>query len=286
MLNYLKSYLELFKLKIGFMELVATLIGYLLGSQGRIDFWPLSATLVGTLLSCCGAATLNCYIERDIDPLMQRTCMRPIARGIISPASALGVGVTLVLGSVTFLALTVNLLTAFLALLTCFLYVLVYTPLKRLTWLNTLVGAIPGAIPPLGGWAAATGQLSLGAWVLFVILFIWQHPHFYAIAWIYRKDYESAGLKMLPVVDPSGESTFRQILIYSLILVPVSILPAMSGILGPIYLIGATFVSSAMLYVGFIVSDTRTEADARKLLKTSLFFLPGLLISIVLDSHL
>ena len=281
-----QSYLSLFKPRIGLMVLIATAIGYLLGGAGRVIPAQLALLLLGTLLSCAGAACLNSYLERDLDARMPRTCLRPIPSGRVSPAHALAVGTLLCLAGTALLAWGVNLLTAFLALLTCFLYVLVYTPLKRVTWLNTCVGAIPGALPPMGGWAAATGDLGLGAFALFLILYIWQHPHFYAIAWMYREDYAQGGFKMLPVVDtPDGQRTFRQILIFSIALIPVSVLPAMSGILGAPYVVGACLGSALMFYAGLVASDSRTINDARKLLRCSLVFLPTLLVSIVIDSY-
>ena len=209
------AYCELAKSRILVLILVVTAIGYFLGARGQIDSELLVVLLLGTALTCGGSAVLNQYIERDTDRLMERTRRRPLPRGSVSPASALAYGITLVLCGVVSLSVGVSMLTGFLALLTAFLYVLVYTPLKRVTWWNTFVGAIPGALPPLGGWAAATGSLELGAWVLFLILFVWQHPHFYSIAWLHREDYRRGGLQMLSVVDSDGTRTFRQILLYS-----------------------------------------------------------------------
>ncbi len=280
------KYLDLMKPRIGTMVMVSTLIGYLLASEGKIQPVVLVITLIGTFLSCAGAATLNCYLERESDARMKRTCMRPLVTGEISPANALALGILLVLSGTSLLAAQVNLLTGFLALLTAFLYVLVYTPLKRITWLNTMVGAIPGAMPPMGGWVAHTGHLDFGAWVMFSILFLWQHPHFFAIAWMYKDDYAAAGIKMLPVVDPDGRSTFRQIKIYSLLLIPVSLIPAFWGHLGSAYVIATGFAGAAMLYVGLLASESRSRDDAWKLLKTSLIFLPALLIGILIDYKL
>ena len=180
----------------------------------------------------------------------------------------------------------VNLLTGFLVLLAAFLYVLVYTPMKRLTWLNTTFGAIPGAIPPMCGWAAATGRLDPGAWVLFLILFAWQHPHFYAIAWMFKDDYRNAGFKMLPVVDPSGVSTFRQTMLFAALLLGVSVLPTIIGMTGKVYCVGALAMGLALLAVGALFTRTKSFLDARRLLKASVVYLPLLLLLIIVDAGL
>jgi protoheme IX farnesyltransferase len=202
---------------------------------------------------------------------------------LVAPAHALAGGVSLVLIGVLALVWAVNLLTGFLVLLAAFLYVLVYTPLKRLSWFNTTVGAIPGAIPPLCGWAAATGHLTGGAWVLFAILFLWQHPHFYSIAWMFKDDYRNAGLKMLPVVDPSGASTFRQTLLFSVLLIGVSLLPTALGMTGRVYLGGAVTLGLALLAVGILFYKSHTFGDARRLLKASVIYLPLLVALMIFD---
>lgn len=278
-----RAFIELSKPRIVTLIVVTAAIGYFLGRQGIDDWWHFTLTMFGTALSCAGAAALNNYLERDADVLMKRTRRRPIPRGTITSLEALYFGIALVLISTVQLAITVNLLTAFLALLTAFLYVLVYTPLKKITWLNTFVGAIPGALPPLGGWAAATGELSFGGWVLFLILFLWQHPHFYAIAWMYRDDYERGGFKMLPVVEPDGLSTFRQIIVYSALLIPISLLPTVIGMSGPIYFWGALFLGIMLLLFGAYLGLTRSVTEARRLLRASVIYLPILLILIVTD---
>jgi len=175
---------------------------------------------------------------------------------------------------VTILAWQVNLLTGFLSLLTVFLYVLVYTPLKRVTWWNTVIGAIPGALPPVGGWTAVTGHLDYGAWIVFLILFVWQHPHFYAIAWMYKDDYERGGFKMLPVVHPDGRSTFNQVIGFSIILIPISLLPSLVGMAGPFYAWGMGILGLVMLAIGIQFSRTRSVQDAKRLLKASVIYLP------------
>ena len=241
-------------------------------------------TLLGTGLSCAGSGALNNYLERDIDCNMKRTARRPIPTGRISPQEALGFGLISVLLGTCILAVKVNLLTGFLALLTAFLYVLVYTPLKRVTWLNTFIGAIPGALPPMGGWSAATGELGAGAWVLFLILFFWQHPHFYAIAWMYKEDYMRGGFKMLPVIEPDGKSTFRQVVIYSVLLLAVSVFPTIIGMAGFVYFTGAILLGIGMLAIGLMLYQTRSVQDARKLLRASVIYLPLLIALIIGDA--
>ncbi|MBF0512411.1 MAG: protoheme IX farnesyltransferase [Candidatus Omnitrophica bacterium] len=229
------GYIELTKPSIMRLVLVATALGFYFGDGGVHHPWILFYTLLGAGLTCAGAAALNHYIERDVDALMNRTKNRPLPSGLIAPDQALIFGVSLILSGVIVLCIWVNLLTSFLSLLTAFLYVLVYTPMKKMSWLNTTIGAIPGAIPPLGGWAAARGELGVEAWVLFLILFTWQHPHFYSIAWIFREDYKKAGFKMLPVVYPDSWFTFAQIITFTFALIGFSIVPSMIGMSGQIY---------------------------------------------------
>jgi len=284
MKQIIADYIVLLKPRITALVLVTTALGFFLGAHSLNLWGTLLWTLFGTALSCGGSSVLNMYLERDVDSLMHRTKRRPIPAGRVPAAHALAFGVICVLLGVATLVLKVNLLCGFFALLTAFLYVLVYTPLKRQTWLNTFIGAIPGALPPVGGWAAATGGAELGAWILFAILFIWQHPHFYAIAWMYREDYGRAGLKMLPVVEPDGASTFRQVLIYSSLLIPVSVAPYFLGMSGVVYLIGTLILGVLFFYVGLEVARSRSVADARRLLRASVIYLPILLILIVADS--
>lgn len=278
------AYISLCKPRIVTLVLVTHALGFFLGGKGIVSYETLFYTLLGTGLACAGAGVLNCYLERDVDALMKRTMKRPIPSGIISPLDALTFGVFLVLFGTVFLVWQVNLLTGFLALLTAFLYTHVYTPLKRVTWLNTIVGAVPGALPPMGGWSAATGEVSLGAWVLFLILFLWQHPHFYAIAWMFRDDYARAGIKMLPCVEPDGVSTFRQALLCSALLVPASLIPTFIGMSGYVYLCGALVLGLAMLKVALLAAQSRSIPDARALLRASVLYLPILLVLIVADA--
>ena len=280
------SYLELTKPRIVTLVLVTTVLGYFLAGGPFGLTKTLWACLLGTALCCGGSGVLNQYLERDADLRMVRTRRRPIPAGVIAPAHALSFGVVLVLFGTGILLWQVNLLTAFLAILTAFLYVIVYTPLKRLTWLNTLIGAIPGALPPVGGWAAASGELDIGAWVLFSILFIWQHPHFYAIAWMYRDDYSRGGFRMLSVVDPSGDSMFRQVLVFSVALIPIAGLPSAIGMTGTTYLGGSLLLGAYMLRASAKAARSRSLSDARNLLKASIFYLPLLLVLIVVDAKM
>lgn len=280
---------QLAKPRIVGMVLVTTAAGFFVGAGG-VATWDrtllLALTLLGTGLAAAGAAVLNNYLERDTDARMERTRHRALPAGRIEPALALALGVILVLAGVSLLASLINLLAAFLVLLTAFLYVVVYTPLKKITWLNTPIGAIPGALPPMIGWAAAADNLQIGAWILFGILFLWQHPHFYAIAWMYREDYTAAGYKMLSTIDPTGRRVFRQAILFSLALIPASIALTGFGLAGQVYLIGAVFLGSALLAASLHFAQHHRLVDARRVLLASVVYLPLLLILIVLDAGL
>lgn len=280
----LSALMELAKPRIVTMVLITTAIGYFLGGSGIQDWGHLLLTLLGTGLAAGGSAALNNYLERETDTRMQRTRQRVLPSGRMDPGTALTYGVTLVLGGVSLLVWSVNLLVGFLVLLTAFLYVLVYTPLKRITWLNTPIGAIPGALPPMVGWAAATGELSAGAWILFGILYTWQHPHFYAIAWMFREDYRAAGFQMLSVVDPSGRRLFRQAVVFSVALLAVSVWLTVLGITGWIYLAGSLLIGLGMLASSLMLARQPTPHEARRVLLTSVVYLPILLVLIVLDA--
>ena len=280
----ISSFLELTKPRISILVVVTAGFGYFLGGKGVAgQVGSMLQFLIGTALVAGGAGALNHLLERDADRRMERTRDRPVAAGLIRASSALSFGIGLVLAGLITLLLTSNLLTAFLALLSAFLYVVVYTPMKRMTWLNTSFGAIPGALPPMGGWTAATGDLEPGAWALFAILFVWQHPHFFAIAWLFREDYARGGFKMLPVVEPDGKSTCRQIIVFSVLLIPLSTLPSFLGLSGPVYMIGAILLGLGMLAVSILLTVTRSNLDARRLLRASVLYLPLLLILSVAD---
>ena len=280
----MRDYLELTKPRITWLILMSTAIGYFFGHSGRWQFWTILHTIIGTALIASGTAALNQWYERKADEQMLRTRERPIPSGRIAPANAFRFGLLLELIGTVELFFGANPLTSLLGLATIFLYLCAYTPLKQKTWLSTTIGAIPGAMPPLIGYAAAQGSLTPAAWSLFAILFIWQFPHFYAIAWMYREDYSRAGIRMLPVVEPDGASTSRQILIYSVLLIPVSLLPMWLGMTGSLYLAGALALGCWFLYSGVRVAFDRTRARARNVLLTSVVYLP-VLYFLMLVSH-
>lgn len=265
------------------MVLVTTLLGYYLGGRGWPDLATLVLTLLGVAAGSGGAAVLNNYVEREFDARMERTRRRALPSGAVPPSHAFILGTTLVMAGVLLLATRVNLLTGFLVLLAAFLYVLVYTPLKRLTWFNTSVGAVPGAIPPMAGWAAATGSLDAGAWVLFAILFLWQHPHFYAIAWMYKEDYRRGGFKMLPYGDESGARTFRHVLVHCALLLVVSLLPVALHLTGIVYAAGVLLLGVGFWAAGWMLARSGSMGDARKLLRASIIYLPVWLLLTVAD---
>tara|TARA_B100000886_G_scaffold331060_1_gene282183 strand:- start:2674 stop:3555 length:882 start_codon:yes stop_codon:yes gene_type:complete len=277
------AYIELTKPNITFLILVSTALGYYLGGNGVIDFNRLFVTLAGTCLVSSGAGALNHVVEKDSDWLMERTNKRPLPAGLIDSKSAKLFGLLLTFLGAGLLYYFINPLTAVLALSTVILYIFVYTPLKKITWLNTSIGAIPGSIPPLGGWAAATGTLDPESWVLFAILFLWQHPHFYAIAYMYKDDYEKADLKMLTVVEPDGKRTNRQILWHAFLLIPVSLVPVYLKISGMFYFYGALILGLSYLLSGYQLTKQYNIKNARALLKMSIIYLPVLFTVILFD---
>ncbi|MBV8550637.1 MAG: protoheme IX farnesyltransferase [Acidobacteriaceae bacterium] len=279
----MKDYIELTKPRITWLIVMSTAIGYYFGHVGAWHLWAIVHTLLGTGLVASGTAALNQWYEREADRQMRRTQMRPLPSGRLRPKEALWFGIALAVAGGLELGFGVNWLTSGLCILTLASYLFLYTPLKQRTWWSTTVGAFPGAMPPLIGFAGAAGKLSAEAWVLGAILFLWQFPHFYAIAWMYREDYSRAGIQMLPVVEPDGESTARQILLYSILLIPISILPKWMGMTGSIYMIGALAMGLLFLYSGIRVSLDRTKVRARKVLLTSVIYLPVLYALMVLD---
>ena len=277
---------ELSKLNILSLVLVATFLGFYLGSNGEMEYNKLFLTLLGTALTAAGSGSLNHYLERDADKKMDRTRNRPLPSGTLTPLFAVLYGMALVvIGSVT-LAYFVNLLTGFLSLLTAFLYIVVYTPLKKITWLNTSIGSIPGAIPIIGGWTAASNSISPMALVLFGIMYLWQHPHFYAIAWLCKNDYAKANFKMLPVIEESGSRTMRQIFWHLLLMIPLSFLPVIQGNLGVIYLVGVTIITFIFFLSALPLAKDRSNKSALLLLKASVLYLPVLLFIIIIDKGL
>ena len=270
----LADYYELTKPGVTSLIVFATLVGFYLGSQSGIQYLLLAHTLLGTALVAGGTAALNQYWERDADSRMWRTRNRPLPAGRLAPWKALLFGIGSSATGIIYLCWQVNLLAGMLTALTLASYLFLYTPLKTRTPLCTFVGSFPGAVPPLIGWAAARGSLDPIAWVLFAILFLWQFPHFFSIAWLYRDDYERAGILMLPVVEPDGKSTARQIVIYCALLLPVSLVPTWLGATGTIYFVGTLLLGIAFLFFAVRTALIKTKLEARRLLQASVFYLP------------
>lgn len=281
----LGDFLDLTKPRITFYILMSAAIGFLCGAHLRPDWtWlQLFHALLGTALIASGTAALNQWYEHEFDALMWRTKSRPIPSGRVTAQAALLFGVTIAVAGFMELWLGVNLLTALLGLFTLASYLFVYTPLKRVSPVSTTIGAIPGAMPPLIGYAAASGRLNFEAGILYAILFLWQFPHFYAIAWMYREDYARAGIRMLPVVEPNMDSTARRIVWFSLALVPISLAPKFFSMAGNIYLFGACILGTMVLYAGFRAASGRTLTQARHVLLASVVYLPLLYGLLVLD---
>jgi protoheme IX farnesyltransferase len=267
----MSPYIELTKPRITVFILMSTAVGFLCGIRGanHWDLLTLLHTIIGTALIASGTAALNQWYERDADAKMNRTRTRPIPSGRLTPFQGLSFGIALSIAGFIELWLGANLLTGLLGLFTMASYLCVYTPLKQRSPHSTTIGAIPGAMPPLIGFAAAAGKLTTEAWILYAILFLWQFPHFYAIAWMYREDYAKAGIRMLPVVEPDGESTARRILGFSLLLIPISLLPKFTGSAGNFYLIGALALGLYFLYAGVRVMLDQTRLRARHVLMAS-----------------
>ena len=277
------AYIELTKPRITFLIVLTSAAGFCLGSRGAVNYLTFMHAMIGISLLSSGIATLNQFMERDLDGLMRRTENRPLPSGRLAPFEALWFGIALTLSAELYLALSVNVLTAALGLTVIAGYLFLYTPLKTRTSLSTAVGAVPGAMPPLIGWAAARGEIDVAAWVLFAILFLWQFPHFLAIAWMYREDYGRAGIRMLPVVEPDGRVTGQQIILYSLMLVPVSLLPAFLGISGRFYLIAALILGLLFLASSIRAALSKSNQHARQLLLASVLYLPLLFGVMVLN---
>ena len=274
---------ELFKARLTFLVLLTTLVGFYIGSVGPVDYLLMMHAVLGTALVAAGASALNQFWERDLDSRMRRTQDRPLPSGRMQPQTVLFIGCACALLGLVYLGLAVNPLTSFLGACSLLTYILVYTPLKRVTWLNTVVGAVPGGLPPLMGWTAARGQLTTDGWALFGILALWQLPHFMAIAWMYRDEYARAGFKMLPSVDPDGHRTGSQALSHTLALVPVSLCPSMMNLTGRLYFVGATVLGLVFLWSAIQFSRQLTLSRARQLFYVSILYLPLLLGLMVLD---
>ena len=278
-----EGYFELTKPRITSFILISTALGYYLGSKGSINYFQLVLTLIGSGLVSSGSGVLNHYAEMKSDKLMDRTRFRPLPSGLIKPLNALIFGVLLIFFGVALLFVFINQLTSFLSLGTAFLYIFIYTPLKKITWLNTSIGAIPGALPPLGGWVASAGAIEPEAWILFSILFFWQHPHFYAIALMYKDDYKKANLKMLPAIESNGSRTNRQIIWHAALLIPVSLMLYYIGVLGLIYFWGSLLLGLLYLFSCIPLIKNYSYNNARFLLKVSIIYLPALFLTIILD---
>ena len=283
----MRDYIELTKPRITWLILMSTGVGYFYGqffaNGGGFHLFLLLHTIIGTGLMASGTAALNQWYEREADRHMRRTAARPLPSGRLSSGGALAFGIALSVGGFLDLWLGANLLAGLIGAFTLASYLFAYTPLKQRTWWSTTVGAVPGAMPPMIGFAAAAGFISSEAWVLAAILFLWQFPHFYSIAWMYKDDYARAGIRMLPVVEPDCRSTARQIVLYGLALVPVSLVPGILGMSGRIYLIGALLLGLWFLYSGVRVARDRTLVRARAVLIASVLYLPAIYGLMLLD---
>jgi len=274
---------DLVKARLTTLVLLTTLVGFYVGWRGAMDFALMFHALMATALVASGAAALNQFLERDYDAKMRRTQDRPLPSGRLQPATVMLFGGVCSVAGLVYLALAVNLLTGAIGAVTLAAYLFVYTPLKRVTWLNTNIGAVPGALPALMGWTAARGELSVEGWALFAIVALWQIPHFMAIAWIYRDEYARAGFKMLPVVEPSGRRAGEQSVGHTLALLAVSLSPFIFKLAGPVYLAGALALGAGYLWCAIQFWRQLTRARARWLFLASILYLPLLLALLVLD---
>ncbi|MEZ5307662.1 MAG: heme o synthase [Pyrinomonadaceae bacterium] len=275
------AFFEMTKPRIALMLVLTSAAGFYVGSITGFSVALFFNSMVGIALLAFGVAVLNQFLERDIDGLMQRTSGRPLPTGRVSASEALVFGLSLTIAAEAYLFLAVNVLTGFLGLAVIIGYVLMYTPLKRITPASTAIGAIPGAIPPLMGYAAASNQITIVSWFLFATLFLWQFPHFLAIAVMYRDQYRNAGIKMLPVVEADGRLTGNQITLFALMLMPVSIAPFFFGIAGVVFLIGAVILGLWFMFASFRMAMERSDIMARRLLFASVVYLPLYLVLLV-----
>ena len=270
----LSAYITLTKPDVSFLVLMTTAAGFYMGARGPMPWLHMIHVICATMLIAAGTAALNHYLERDSDRYMRRTASRPLPSGVLSPAEALCFGVALSLAGAIDLYFVAGYVACLLGAVTCLSYLLADTPLKKRTVWATFIGAIPGAIPPMIGWTAATGKLDTGAWLLFAILFLWQFPHFHAISWMYREDYARAGILMLPVVDKDGSRTFRQIILYAASLVAVSLLPAIMGFAGVLYFFGALVTCTALVQVCLWAATAKTNTRAKSLMHATVHHIP------------
>jgi heme o synthase len=281
--GWLAVYADLIKARLTTLVLLTTLVGFYIGFEGAMNYLLMFHALFGTALVASGAAALNQLLEREYDARMRRTASRPLPSGRLQPVTVMLFGGIFSLAGTLWLAFFVNPLTSVLGAVSLVSYLFIYTPLKRITWWNTAVGAIPGALPPLMGWAAARGELAGGGWALFAILALWQIPHFFAIAWIYQDEYAKAGFQMLPAVDPDGSRTAHQSVNHTLLLLPVSFSPFLLQLAGPVYLTGAVVLGTAYLWCALRFARRLDIPSAKKLFFASILYLPLLLIMLVVD---
>ena len=279
------AFVELTKPRIAFLLVMTSAAGFYLGSKGSFDYALFVGTLVAITFLAFGVATLNQYWERNLDTQMERTASRPLPTGRVTPVEALVFGLVQCAVAEIYLLLFVNALTAFLGLLVIIGYILVYTPLKTRTSVSTAIGAIPGALPPLMGWTAAANEVSIEAWALFATQFLWQFPHFLAIAWLYREQYAKAGILMLPVVEPAGNITARQIVMFTIMLVPVSLAPFFFHFAGLYFLVGASILGIWFLWASVQAAIAKSDEKARRLLMVSVIYLPILFLLMVADKY-
>ena len=287
------DYVELMKPELTFLSVLSALCGFYLGTHGTFQWWLFFHVAMGTTLLGGGAGALNQYIERSYDALMKRTERRPLPAGRLLPAEALIFGCALAVAGLMELTLCTNLLTGFLGALTFTTYIFLYTPLKRITPFSTIVGGIPGALPPMMGWTAVRNEVTVEAWILFAILFCWQMPHFFSLAWMYRKDYARAGFKMLTVIDSDGHKTGNQILFFTIALLPATVMTTVLGLTGTFYgitamLIGVAFLAYGVLLRhhtrnGHVQDSQKANLYARKLFFASLVYLPVLMLVMSID---
>ena len=276
-------YADLTKARLTFLVVLTTLVGFYLGSPSPVNYLLMIHAVLGTAMVASGAAALNQLLEREHDAKMRRTKNRPLPSGRLQPTTVMVFGGVCACAGLLYLALAVNLTTSVIGAISLLSYLFIYTPLKRMTWLNTAIGAVPGALPPLMGWTAARGELTREGWALFAILAFWQLPHFLAIAWMYREEYEKAGFKMLPVIDPQGQRTGRQAVSHTLGLLPVSLCPFLFHVTGLFYLVGALVLGLVFLWFAIQFARHMTIPRARQLFFVSILYLPLLLVVMVLD---
>jgi len=281
--NRATDFFSLTKPKLTSLVLFTTFVGFYSGIPTSIPLFLLLHTMIGTSLIAGGAGAFNMYLERELDALMKRTALRPLASGRLKSSHALLFALVISVGGFIYLFFFVNHLTSLLSAIIFISYLFLYTPMKTKTWWCTPAGAVPGALPIVMGWSGARGHLSLEAWLLFAIVFLWQLPHFYSIGWMYREDYAHAGLPVLSVVDWSGKRTGRQAVIFIVILVALTLLPTHIGLAGPIYLIGALILGIVFLAFGIRFACLRDQPAARRLFIVSALYLPALLILMMLD---